>query len=274
MKIGRWITEPIAAAMPEWLYCAMINFRCMFRGREFRLRAVADGGPYIGKRTGEEIQLARRNRFKRYDKGIARWIGHLAGTYCLNEVPLAPGDKIIDCGANVGEIGIWAKQFQAEYHPFEPEEKEADCCDLNNFSGERRTVRKALWHEETELRFFSKPDTADSTAIEAGGYKTIKIIQATTLAHYIRSLGSPRFRLLKVEAEGAEPEVLQGAEGVLHLIDYIAVDCGRERGKERKSTFCEVNEILRRHNFEVINADMKRLAFLYRRRDLLDLKAA
>ena len=268
MKIGRAATDAIGAAMPGQLYCALVNLRCMFRGREFRLSAVADGETYFGKRTGEEIRLARRNRFKRYDKGIARWINHLARSYRLDLVPISTGDKIIDCGANIGEIGVWAKQFEADYHPFEPEEKEADCCDANNFSGEPKTIRKALWFEETELKFFSKPGTADSSVIETNDFEGVKTIRATTLANYINNLDNPSVRLLKVEAEGAEPEVLQGAEGVFQHIDYVAVDCGYERGKEKEPTFTESNEVLRRHNFEVIDADLARPVFLYRRRDL------
>jgi len=266
MKIARGTTDAIGTAMPNRLYCALVNLRCMFRGRTFRLSASADGETYFGRQMGEGIRIARRNRFKRYDKGITRWVNFVARSYRLDLVPISPGDKIIDCGANIGEIGVWAKQFEADYHPFEPEEKEADCCDMNNFSGKPKTIRKALWFEETELKLFSKPDTADSSVIEITNFKGVKTVRTTTLANYINTLDNPSVRLLKIEAEGAEPEVLQGAEGVFQHIDYIAVDCGYERGKEGKPTFSESNEILRRHDFEVIDADLSRQAFLYRRR--------
>ena len=254
--------------MPDRLYCALVNVREIFRRRQFRLSVMADGESYVGKGPGEGIRIARRNRFKRYDKGIARWIEHLACSYRLDLVPISAGDRIIDCGANIGEIGVWAKQFGAEYHPFEPEEKEAACCDANNFSGEPKTIRKALWFETTELKFFSKPATADGSVIEMNGFEAVKTVQATTLADYISSLDDPSVRLLKVEAEGAEPEVLQGAEGAFQYIDYVSVDCGYERGKDKQPTFSDSNEILRRHNFEVIDANLARPVFLFRRRDL------
>ena len=42
--------------------------------------------------------------------------------------------------------------------------------------------------------------------------------------------------LLKVEAEGAEPEVLQGLKKNLSRVEFITVDCGFERGLNQKST--------------------------------------
>ena len=41
-----------------------------------------------------------------------------------------------------------------------------------------------------------------------------------------------KIKLLKVEAEGAEPEVLLGTAKILKRIEFISVDCGPERGLE------------------------------------------
>ena len=72
-------------------------------------------------------------------------------------------------------------------------------------------------------------------------------------------------KFAKIEAEGAEPEVLDGAQAVLHLIDYIAVDCGFERGAKNEATFYACNKILSLHGFEIIDADLHRNSFLYKR---------
>ena len=42
-----------------------------------------------------------------------------------------------------------------------------------------------------------------------------------------------RIKFFKIEAEGAEPEVLEGSKNSLKIIDYIGVDGSHERGKRR-----------------------------------------
>lgn len=268
MKIGRSITDPIARSFSDELYCRFVNLRCKLRGREMKFSYDPQDGTYHINHYDGHINIARRNRYKRYDRGIMKWLNHLAHTYKLEEVPLRPGDNFIDCGANIGELGIWAAKFGVNYHAFEPEEIEAYCCDLNNFSGQQQTIRKALWYEETDLHFYSKPDSADSSVIEIDGFSELKTIEATTLCKFINSLEVPHVRLLKLEAEGAEPEVLAGAKGCFDKIDYISVDTGNERGKDAMPTFLESDQILLDNGFEVIDSYMSRPVFLYKRCDL------
>ena len=72
--------------------------------------------------------------------------------------------------------------------------------------------------------------------------------------------------IIKIEAEGAEPEALEGATGILEHVDFVAVDCGFERGKDRQHTFVETSQLLIRAGFEPIAAEMKRITVLYQRR--------
>ena len=60
-----------------------------------------------------------------------------------------------------------------------------------------------------------------------------------------------KIKLLKLEAEGAEPEIVQGIGEKLDLIEYISADLGFERNRE--STFAPVTNYLLERNFEVIN---------------------
>ncbi|MDJ0614750.1 MAG: FkbM family methyltransferase [Rhizobiaceae bacterium] len=217
--------------------------------------------------SGQSLAIARRNRYWNYKHGIDTRLELLAQQYELQHVLLSPGDRVIDCGANIGEIGAWAKQVGIEYTAFEPEPLEADCCDINAFDGVAKTNRLGLWHENTTLKFYSKPDTADGSLIEIDDYTDVHELEVITLASFLGEDAKKGIRLFKVEAEGAEPEVLQGAEPVLQYIDYISVDCGYERGKEKQATFKEVGEILAKHNFELISENKKRMVRLYKRRD-------
>jgi hypothetical protein len=43
--------------------------------------------------------------------------------------------------------------------------------------------------------------------------------------------------LIKIEAEGGEPEVLMGGKLLLKMTRYVAMDVGPERGINRESTY-------------------------------------
>ena len=58
--------------------------------------------------------------------------------------------------------------------------------------------------------------------------------------------------MLKLEAEGAEPEVLEGAISVLNSIDYVSADVGPERGIHEQETRDTVVNFLEAHGFELI----------------------
>jgi hypothetical protein len=77
-------------------------------------------------------------------------------------------------------------------------------------------------------------------------------------------LGSERIRLLKLEAEGAEPEILVGAESVLSRIDYIAADLGPERGLKQEQTATPVINFLLARGFELIDMKFDRVTCLFR----------
>ena len=60
-------------------------------------------------------------------------------------------------------------QRQHRYLSVEPEEDEAACCDLNVYSGQKKTLRKALWSEEGELTLFLEKPDGDSSLFEIEG---------------------------------------------------------------------------------------------------------
>ncbi len=257
--------EKINAAIPIAVYCRLINLQRQIDGRKQRIRPFGDEGIHIASDGQDEIYICRRARHWRYKRGVAQGIHNLARQYHLDQIPeVLPDGLFVDCGANVGELGIWARGRGLDYIAFEPEDLEATCSDLNNFGGEPETNRKALWYADTVLTFHSKPESADSSVFDIDGADGAVQVQAVPLDHVLkdREIG-PGTRIFKLEAEGAEPEVLQGAAESLPLFDYIAVDCGYERGRDAKHTFVEVNRTLTHAGFEVIAAGFHRVTMLY-----------
>ena len=250
----------------------ILNVAERFRDEWACLQIEAAGPPELGimrvtDRHGQSIHICRLGRVRRFRPGILNSVAYLANVYCLSAIDLGPGGVFIDCGANIGELGLWARARGFSYIPFEPEESEAVCCDLNNFEGSPETWRIALWNETTRLPFYSKPESADSSLFEiAADYKKTEIEVST-----LDSLLDPELLsnatgpvVLKVEAEGAEPEVLQGAERVVSAVDWVTIDCGYERGMERDHTFVETNNFMQDHGFRLCQAKFDRVVALYR----------
>ncbi|WP_337267769.1 FkbM family methyltransferase [Oryzifoliimicrobium ureilyticus] len=239
------------------------NAYMALRGRKTRF--TKSDQSYIEVRENQEtLVICRKNRTRLYKGGLAKRLDRLNKSYLLHLVDPTTKGAFIDCGANIGELGFFARQRNFDYHPFEPEALEASSCDRNHFAGAAKTNRLALWHEETVLKFYSKPATGDSSVIEMNDYSEVKTIPTTTLDKYVASKGISRIAVLKIEAEGAEPEVLAGAENALAVTDFITVDGGFERGKEKATTAPQVINTLLHKGFELVSWDQSWGRFLFR----------
>jgi len=250
--------------MPLPLYCRIVNARNFLRGRPLRLAPFDGEAIFKASDATGELFLCRRGRHLRYKRGIGRLLEQLVRAYHLQHVSLGAGGLLIDCGANVGELGIWARSRNVEYVAFEREPVEARCVDLNAYGGEPKTIRKALWNRDTTLEFFSKPDTADSSVIDPGDTAERRTVDAVRLDTALDLSGRTGMVVLKVEGEGAEPEILDGATGLLPFVDFVTVDCGPERGRQEAHTFVEVNGFLVEAGFRLVQFGIPRTTALYR----------
>ena len=261
-NVVRSTKQSIAKVAPNSIYFPYVNTKSKVQGRKHQIHPCGDG-LFRVEDENDTIIISERTRHSRYKRGIQTWIDYLAKQYNLSQLQVEPGSVFIDCGANIGELGFWARRNEMVYHAFEPEDTEARACDLNNFDGSEQTNRLGLWHEATELKFYSKAASADSSFIEIADYNSVKVLKTTTLDQYVEQHQIESIGVLKVEAEGAEPEVLQGAEQSLSRCRYVTVDCGRERGLEQRDTVRDVCNALYSHGFQMLDGDMIRLSILF-----------
>jgi FkbM family methyltransferase len=234
------------------------NVAYAIRGYPLRLAPGEIDNTYIAFDREAKIHFCRWKRRTRYRMGVNNGIKRLLREYCLDEIELSKPGAFIDCGANVGELGIWSRSLGFSYLPFEPEELEAKCCDQNNFSGRRVTSRKALWNTNDTLTFYSKPDSADSSLFEIKADLSRFDVEAVTLDSQNIELDPFSDNVLKLEAEGAEPEVLEGSVTTLRHIRYVVADCGYERGLNQDHTFIAVLEFLTKRNFRLTHCNFKK----------------
>ena len=249
--------------IPPASYCRVVNVMNSIFRKKHRISPAEEGRVFLADDGKSRVFFCRRRRGNQFKRGVMMHVDQLAGEYHLDRIDVASDGVFIDCGANIGELGIWARERGLRYMAFEPEEPEAHCCDLNNFNGRADTRREALWKETAMIPLYSKPESGDSSLIDMGGAIRTRI-QAVALDDAVNLSDVPGTVILKIEAEGAEPEVLEGAANTLASIDWVAIDCGHERGVSRTHTFVETNVLMQDLGFRLHRAQFKRITALYR----------
>jgi FkbM family methyltransferase len=163
--------------------------------------------------------------------------------YALGDVEIGPGDVVIDIGAHVGTVSVYlAKRHPyATVYAFEPVP--------SNYAS---LVRNAERNGVSNLRAFNLAVTADGRDVQIdailhensgggglsrGGRRGFKA-KSTTLDAVFEENGIGRCRLLKIDCEGAEHEILRATryldrvdelQGEFHEDDFL-----RQRGHSVK----------------------------------------
>ena len=83
----------------------------------------------------------------------------------------------------------------------------------------------------------------------------------------IAELSLQKIKLLKLEAEVAEPEILIGCGDKLKNIQYTSADLGFERGFKQESSLQDVTNILIEKGFEMISIMSPRLVCLFKNKN-------
>jgi FkbM family methyltransferase len=249
-------------------FCLLFNLRAMLKGVDARVRFDRARRAFV-VRSGKHT-LAFRHEAQAYyacKRGIARRLELLGETYFLPQIEFAAGDVVVDCGANVGELKHWfvERALAIEYIGIEPSPLEYRCLGEN--VSPSQTYNVGLWDRDGTLDFYVSSQMADSSLIEPPEYD--EKIQVPT-RRLDSLLAGRRIKLLKLEAEGAEPEAIRGCEGLLGDIEYISADLGFERGIQQTSTLGEVTNFLLARGFEIVANGRKRLTVLYRRKKVSD----
>ena len=76
--------------------------------------------------------------------------------------------------------------------------------------------------------------------------------------------------IVLAQAEGFEPEILEGALNTLNIIKYISIDCGFER--YGNSTFAQVSDFLIKHEFHLLDFNSNRHSMLFCNKRILQVK--
>ncbi|MBT8092100.1 MAG: FkbM family methyltransferase [Gammaproteobacteria bacterium] len=217
---------------------------------------VRDGSLVGVEDRDHRLMLPTLRRFVRYRGGITWRINKLAKRYgCPDFYEPQSGDTIVDIGSNVGEFSLYAVSRGARAYAFEPDPTVYECLSYNlGRLPNAHSLKLALWNEQTTLRFSSAPDKADSSFFNPDSHvRDVLELETSRLDDVAEIRDLETIDFIKIDGEGAEPEILEGAANTLRRTRRIAIDVGPER--DGKSTRDAVIEILEAAEFTIVAHD-------------------
>jgi len=135
------------------------------------------------------------------------------------DVTIKTNDIVIDAGAWIGDFSAYAASKDAITYAFEPVEEifQILCktADLNK--GKICPVKKGLGNNECEVNIFTSKENSASNSFVIKEKNTIseEKISITTLDKFVVEAQLARVDFIKADIEGAEREMLKGAEDIL-----------------------------------------------------------
>jgi FkbM family methyltransferase len=162
---------------------------------------------------------------------------------------IEPGDVVIDCGAHVGGFSLAASDRARRVFAIEPDPRLQRTLSLTLDDLSAVSIYEiALSDDEGSIEFRLSDNPSENSMIDIdSGIEADRVtVTTTTLDSFLRTTNQDDIDFLKIDAEGAEPEVLRGLGDRRPRI--IAVDTGPERRGER--TTSSVLEILETAGYE------------------------
>lgn len=169
-------------------------------------------------------------------------------------VAVEPGDTVVDIGAFIGEFSRQAATVAERVIAVEPDDRNTNVLHRNLETAENVSVlNRAVWHTTGKQSFNVAQDPSEGSILTVDHTEVEDTIELDTIRvdDLATEFGLEAIDYLKVEAEGAEPEVLQSI-GELP-VRKLAVECAPER--EGEAPVEEVSEWLFEHDYTVKRRD-------------------
>lgn len=203
---------------PRWQYVDPLN-RALLR---------------LGAPVVAETRMCAGHRMRLDLRSGTEWLAYYTGAFDAERLEVARtllrhGGAVVDAGANIGlwtvPLAVEAARKDAVVLAFEPVvanvERLTENLRINGVDGVVRVHRLALSDAPAQLTMTLREDFADgagtgnaSVALDDSvdsPYSTVDV-QSVTLDDVLERAGGPRVDVLKVDVEGHEDRLLQGAQ--------------------------------------------------------------
>jgi FkbM family methyltransferase len=145
---------------------------------------------------------------------------------------VSPGDTVLDIGANIGMVTLWLSKLvgkNGKVHSFEPNSKlqEILAKTLDHNRADNVCLHKiALGEKERRLELRIPKDNAGAASLihnrNLNDCNIVKVL-VRPLSEIVAEEGIKSIRLIKIDVEGFEAEVLHGGKEVLKSIRPEAI---------------------------------------------------
>jgi FkbM family methyltransferase len=241
-------------------YCFFFNIYSFLFGIKTKIKYASTY--YFLEENNKSWRFYHRHQgLMAYSNGLLKRGLQLRKEYLIEKINFYNGDEIIDCGANNGDFFL-SFDKKINYTGLEP--SKIEYSNLNYNIKNQTLINKALWKKSNSyLNFFVSGELADNSLIKISNYEETQKVSTITLDDIIDII-SKKIKLVKIEAEGAEPEVLTGLKKNLNKVEYITIDCGFERGLKKESTLAECVNYLLENNFKILDFSNNRVVVLFK----------
>jgi len=250
----------------DFLSAKIENAYAALRGRKVRFRLDEDG-TLLAQEGRRSLRISDKYRgFWLYGNGIESRAKFIFDSYCLSKVNFQPGDIVFDCGANSGDLFLKLSELidSKNYYGFEPNPSDFKVLSFN-VGADANLFRLALGNVDAESDFYASTTKGDSSLIEPRSWDRKIKVSVIRLDTFIMERNIEAIKLLKLEAEGFEPEILEGLGSMIRRCEYIAIDGGYERGKNCEQTLTRCTNYLLSNGFEMHDIYFPWHRALYRR---------
>lgn len=215
---------------------------------------------YLGVQDEYEFYFPNK-RVTRLLRGIEEQTDDIFNLYLLDKVEFESGDTVIDCGANVGELypGLKKSIENLKYIGFEPDPVVYKCLEKNVNSKNAKLYQQALSNKFSVEKLYISTEGADTSLVYLENKESVEVETVP-----LDQLELSNIKLIKMDAEGFELEVLQGSKNTLKSTKYVSVDFGPEKGADGINTIPEVSNFLYENNFKMIFANTDRHIGLFK----------
>jgi FkbM family methyltransferase len=206
---------------------------CVRPGCEAELRI--HGGQRIENPTGFGLTLSNGMTLDLVDHpmGAIHKIAfrEATATYHLDKIAFLPGDLVLDIGAHVGVVSLWiARQYpEVEVWAYEPIPENYERLEENL---RRNDASNVIPHQLAVTGDGRAVDIYGDLSHNSGGVSMFGnhampqyCVSSITLAHIMAGLSKgKRVKVLKLDVEGAEYEILRARPELLERVEYLCAE--------------------------------------------------
>jgi FkbM family methyltransferase len=210
---------------------------------------AADGLGWVAD-GAERIAAVPARMFRFFRNGIASRRELVTERYLKGLVPIHPGALCINVGANIGEVALTLADRGASVIAIEPDPGVLPALNANAAGRAIEVVPVAAWNANGHVAMRIATETADTSAFWDAPASQGAMHPSRRIDTLIAERGIARVHLICGDAEGAEPEVLEGACETLKTTSYVSLCASAERCGERTLEACEA--LLAGAGFDII----------------------